>query len=493
MKQRKLAGKTSAPLTALSLAATALLGCAGQNDDGVGDHRQAVLDQEWSHCAAQFQRCDFTGTRQVRFGKDGKTTTRTFTGGVLCTNRAFGVRYGRGNQCEVLLDVEVEDETGHSEHEPAPHGDHEAAPHGDHEATPHGDPAPVPHSGHEAAPQSEHQPDPTQPSTEHAGHALEPDADAPSAHHGSVTGDSGPYINRDAIPAGDPGVSEREIGTADEQPNHDPEIGAFRTSCQYSHMNFDDPIVYPDQPGKAHLHTFFGNTAANASSTAESLRNSGNSTCRGGIANRTAYWVPSVIDGNGTPVKPSSGQFYYKTGYAGIRPQDVNVFPQGLRMIAGNAKSTEPGQAHVYWGCHQNYIGHHSAIPTCQVGDHILMSVQFPQCWDGTNLDSADHKSHMAYPENGSCPATHPVAIPEITFNILYEVTADTDSSRWRLSSDMYDTSKPGGYSLHADWFDGWEREIAETFVKNCDQASMDCHSHLLGDGRMIYNSRETY
>ena len=57
----------------------------------------------------------------------------------------------------------------------------------------------------------------------------------------------------------------------------------------------------------------------------------------------------------------------------------------------------------------------------------------------------------------------------------------------------MYDSSKPGGYSLHGDWFEGWDREIAETFVKNCDQASMDCHSHLLGDGRMIYNSRETY
>jgi hypothetical protein len=460
MKQRKLAGKKSAPLTALSLAATALLGCAGQNDDGVGDHQQAVLSQEWTYCAAQARRCEFSGTRQVRFGKDGKTTTRTFTDGVLCTNRAFGVRYGLKNECEVLLDVEGEDVAAE---EDDGHGDHTLAP--------------------------------TQPSTDHAEHTVEVDAGtAPSMDHGSMTGaSSGPYVNRDAIPVGDPGVSEREVGTTDEQPNHDPEIGAFRTSCQYSHMNFDDPIVYPGQPGKAHLHTFFGNTGANASSTAESLRSSGNSTCRGGIANRTAYWVPSVIDGDGNPVKPSTGQFYYKTGYAGIRPQDVNVFPAGLRMIAGNAKSTEPGQSNVYWGCHQNYIGHHSAIPTCQVGDHILMSVQFPQCWDGKNLDSADHKSHMAYPENGSCPATHPVAIPEITFNILYEVTSETDSARWRLSSDMYDTTKPGGYSLHADWFEGWEREIAETFVKNCDQASMDCHSHLLGDGRMIYNSRETY
>src|SRR5690606_18586551 len=126
------------------------------------------------------------------------------------------------------------------------------------------------------------------------------------------------------------------------------EIGAFRTSCSFSHMNYDDPIVFPGQPGKAHLHAYFGNTLADASSTAESLRNSGNSTCRGGIANRSAYWVPAVIDENGAPVKPNSAQIYYKTGYRGIRPEQVQVFPQGLRMIAGDAKSAGADQEHAF-------------------------------------------------------------------------------------------------------------------------------------------------
>ena len=61
-------------------------------------------------------------------------------------------------------------------------------------------------------------------------------------------------------------------------------------------MSFDDPIVFPGQPGRSHLHTFFGNTGANADSTAESIRGTGNSTCRGGIANRSSYWVPTLID-----------------------------------------------------------------------------------------------------------------------------------------------------------------------------------------------------
>ncbi len=37
----------------------------------------------------------------------------------------------------------------------------------------------------------------------------------------------------------------------------------------------------------------------------------------------------------------------------------------------------------------------------------------FPTCWDGVNLDSADHKSHVAYPATGTfeteweCPSTY--------------------------------------------------------------------------------------
>ena len=48
------------------------------------------------------------------------------------------------------------------------------------------------------------------------------------------------------------------------------DIGAFRIPCAYSHMAFDDPIVYPGRPGAAHLHTFFGNTGTNAASTEQS-------------------------------------------------------------------------------------------------------------------------------------------------------------------------------------------------------------------------------
>jgi hypothetical protein len=252
-------------------------------------------------------------------------------------------------------------------------------------------------------------------------------------------------------------------------------------------MNHDDPLVYPGQPGAAHLHTFFGNKGTNAFSTVASLR-SGNSTCRGGIANRSAYWIPSLLH-NGQAMVPTSAIFYYKAGY-GIPNASPNVqlIPAGLRMIAGDASTTDlQWDGHAYWGCENNYIGHHPQIMDCEVGDSIQLVVDFPQCWDGENLDSPNHKSHMAYPSEGACPSSHPIILPEISINVRWERTAGMNVNALRLSSDCI-AELPGGYSAHGDWMEAWEPEIRDTFVTHCINNSLDCQAHLLGDGREIYD-----
>ena len=50
----------------------------------------------------------------------------------------------------------------------------------------------------------------------------------------------------------------------------------------------------------------------------------------------------------------------------------------------------------------------------------------FSSCWDGKNLDSPDHKAHVAYPtkgpanflSTGDCPSTHPVKIPQLMLEV---------------------------------------------------------------------------
>jgi hypothetical protein len=276
------------------------------------------------------------------------------------------------------------------------------------------------------------------------------------------------------------------------------DIGAFRTTCDFSHMAFDDPIVHPGRPGAAHLHTFFGNTGTNAASTAETIRDSGNSTCLGGTINRSAYWVPAMIDtATNRALVPAYANFYYKQGYA-LAANAIQPIPPGLRMVAGdplNAVASTPNTRFKCVGGPNNVNDQYgSAIPNCDVGAQVVQEIYFPQCWDGRNLDSPDHKSHMSYPVQMTqwpytfqCPTSHPAAIVEISFNIAYMVQSPGASKSWRLSSDVYDRSLPGGYSSHGDWFNGWKKEASDLWNAACVQTRSDCLVHLLGSGRMMY------
>ena len=300
-----------------------------------------------------------------------------------------------------------------------------------------------------------------------------------------------PVVDKTKIPAAAVGFSTARVMAANvADPSQVPvpsDIGDFRLTCDFSHMSYDDPIVAPGGVG-GHLHTFFGNTGTNGNSTAASIAGSGNSTCAGGTLNRTAYWVPAVIDTtDGTPQQPIAMMAYYKQGYNYIPSAAIHPFPAGLRIVAGSSASSGP-QDNTAFNCYRSdgSITTTKSIPTdCPTGATLGIGVAFPQCWDGVNLDSPDHKSHMAYPGNG-CPATHPVAVTGITLNVTYKVGAN-GTSKWRLSSDNYDKSLPGGYSTHADWFDGWNTDTMNTWVTRCINATMDCHAYLLGDGRILY------
>lgn len=60
----------------------------------------------------------------------------------------------------------------------------------------------------------------------------------------------------------------------------------------------------------------------------------------------------------------------------------------------------------------------------------IRATIVFPTCWDGKNLDSPDHRSHMAYSPDGkafagsTCPSSHPVRIPGVMYEIMWDTSA---------------------------------------------------------------------
>jgi Domain of unknown function (DUF1996) len=456
---KHLAIRKPALLLSLTTAIVAAAsGCAAPDGGALGQQAQGLTDPAWTRCARAGEFCAFSGTRRVRYGRDDRYTTGTFTDGVRCARSSFPSAnlYRRRNHCDVDMSTPVE-------HDDTLPDDMPSAGTG------------VPTAG---------APAPT-PTTDAGIHDMHTDDPMPMGDMSLA-----PFVDITRIPTGDPGSSSVFINTTTAQPRTSDGTGAFRTVCLFSHMNFDDPLVFPGKPGASHLHAFFGNTLTHAYSTASTIKNSGNSTCRGGIANRTAYWVPAIVDAKGVPQAPDLMNVYYKTGYK-LPPSTIRPFPEGLRMLAGDPKANFK-QWFAQWACMAGG-GHVDTVPTsCPPGSSIVMALTFPQCWDGVNLDSPDHRSHMAYPTGLTCPSTHPVPIPEITYNVNYPVPA-AGAASWRLVSDMYDPSLPGGYSVHGDWIEGWDPEVSTTFVQRCDAAALDCASHLLGDGRAIYNPHETY
>jgi uncharacterized protein DUF1996 len=303
--------------------------------------------------------------------------------------------------------------------------------------------------------------------------------------------------------------------------------GLFSVNCDLSHRLPDDPIVHPHKHGDSHSHEFYGNASTNANSTLASMRAAG-TTCKRG-EDRSGYWIPTLYK-FGQPVAATSMTVYYRT--AGRDPGTVQPLPDGLQMIAGDAEAKEvQDDDYVDWRCQEGQVFDNtvlgradakrhlrqarkqvrrlkkrrsairsrggsqaavnhalslaredlalaildnkpSSLPSCPSGSRIHLSLNFPDCWDGHRLDSADHKSHMFYSDWSTgemrCPPSHPVPVPAITFTISWPVN---DGFGARLASGPVRT-------MHGDVFSAWNPGTQAAIVSRCLQADFDCGSH---------------
>lgn len=297
-------------------------------------------------------------------------------------------------------------------------------------------------------------------------------------------------------------------------PPVDPAEGAFRFICEPSHNAYDDPIVFPGQPGKSHLHTFFGNTLTDADSTYASLRTTGDSTCNN-ILNRSAYWVPAMMNGRGKVVMPDFISVYYKRADGQGRCQklalDCLQLPRGLRYIFGynmaNPTESSPAEKR-WWTCDGGARAgvHFANIPqaasACPIGARIGMVLQAPDCWDGKNLDSPDHRSHIVYSVRDqntgvdACDAGHPHRVPYFQIGVYWTVDATLDRSgnespdanTWYLASDRMAgmANAVPGTTEHSDWFGAWEDSILDTWTNNCLAKLLSCVAGDLGNGTAL-------
>jgi Domain of unknown function (DUF1996) len=236
----------------------------------------------------------------------------------------------------------------------------------------------------------------------------------------------------------------------------------FIENCRLSHRAPDDPIVLPGKPAASHDHTFVGNRTTDAFSTFGSLR-SGSTSCRR-PADTAAYWVPTLYQGT-QAVVPQGATIYYRRGTL----TEVQPFPNGFRMIAGDATATAPqGRRVTFWSCGAlSGVPPSNTVPICPDtrGSSLRLHVRFPSCWDGKRLDSPDHKSHMAYATGRRCPATHPVSVPALAQIYRYPT----------LGGEGFSLASGNEFSAHADFFNAWRPGALRRLVEGCLNALVHC------------------
>ncbi|CAM5309626.1 DUF1996 domain-containing protein [Streptomyces avidinii] len=216
--------------------------------------------------------------------------------------------------------------------------------------------------------------------------------------------------------------------------------GSFISQCgrnENGHFNPDNVIVAPGvSNGAHHMHDYVGNNSTDAFSTNDSLAKSG-TTC--GNGDQSSYYWPVLRlrdgkverdakapgggqDGNvGTILQPKQVSITFKGSPVG----KVTAMPRFMRIITGDAKAFTNGNANANasWSC----TGFENRqlkdkYPVCPKGSDVVRSFTFQSCWDGKNIDSANHRTHVAFPDkNGRCQKGFK-AIPQLVMRLTYGV-----------------------------------------------------------------------
>ncbi|EEP79094.1 conserved hypothetical protein [Uncinocarpus reesii 1704] len=281
-----------------------------------------------------------------------------------------------------------------------------------------------------------------------------------------------------------------------------PVMGFWRLPCRgVLTVARIDPIVDPGIPSM-HAHSIHGPNNFAMEVTSDDLLASECTSCEV-VQDKSAYWTPSLYfinpSGEAELVKQVGGMLVYYLP----RGDNVQAFPRGFRMLAGDTyqrnftlPTPDPpkavwaekdktqfslGQKAIGFNC-LNYdnppepsLMRHNfpdrAFIDSKCKDGIRMELVFPSCWNGKDIDSPDHMSHVAYPDLvdvGSCPN----GFEKRLVTLMYETIWDTMAFKGQAGEFVLSNGDPTGYGYHGDFIEAWENDVLQRAIDTCTNLS---------------------
>jgi hypothetical protein len=306
----------------------------------------------------------------------------------------------------------------------------------------------------------------------------------------------------------------------------------LRFSCSQLVTERFDPLVTPGQVAP-HLHQIVGGNAFNITMDPNNdLPKLSTCTTCTFSEDFSNYWTAVLFykAPNGTYKRvgqqPAVGTgsanggmtVYYMQGegpssFSKVNRDKLTAFKKGFRMIVGDAmlrshNTTSDEAKALSFRCfnanRQNLIpmpgevswaGRESAddtyeLPKKACAGGIRAQIYYPTCWDGKNLDSPDHKSHTAYRTNGKCPNSHPVQLPQLFLETIWDTAPfNANFPKDGTQPFVYSMGDPQGFGQHADYVFGWKDDSLQKAMDNCYSTGGDaCRGSLKSQTNQVAN-----